>query len=79
MFRPQPLRYLVIMQNCIIWLPAIYMHAQVRKGPVTYVCHVDPVYTKLPLQKYKCQLRLAHLYLFLLTIPPLFNITLAVT
>ena len=55
------------------------MHAQVRKGPVTYVCHVDPVYTKLPLQKYKCQLRLAHLYLFLLTIPPLFNITLAVT
>ena len=34
MFRPQPPRYLVIMQNCIIWLPAIYIHAR-EYGTIT--------------------------------------------
>ena len=52
--RPQPLRYLVIMQNCIIWPPAIYIHAR-EYGTVT-CCPCSPPYpaSTLPLTGESC-------------------------
>ena len=48
-------------------------HALVRKGPVTYMPCIDPVYTKLPLQNPNVNQPCSHLYLLTHLFSPLFK------